>query len=154
MEKAKKTTVRDWMTRNPFTIDESASIIEAMHLMKEKDIRRLPVMRNGRLVGVVTDRMIKDYAPGKATTLDTWEVHYLLAKTSVKTAMNPNPHVVRPDVLLTDAALTIRDNKLYGLCVVDDGGDLIGVLTIKDLIEALFYLSAEAQGREPQSPPA
>lgn len=63
-------------------------------------------------------------------------------------------HVVRPDVLLTDAALVIRDNKLYGLCVVDDGGDLIGVLTIKDLIEALFCLSAGTQGREPQSPPA
>lgn len=50
--------------------------------------------------------------------------------------------------------LVIRDNKLYGLCVVDDEGDLIGILTIKDLIEALFTLSAVAQGREPQLPPA
>ena len=124
-----------------------------MHKMKEKDIRRLPVMRDGRLVGVVTDRMLKDYAPGKATTLDTWEVHYLLAKTSVGTAMNPNPHVVGPDALLTDAALVIRDNKLYGLCVVDDKGDLIGVL-IKDLIEALFHLSAVALRQESESPPA
>lgn len=142
-----KKTVRDWMTRNPITIDEKASIIEAMHLMKEKDIRRLPVMNKGRLAGIVTDRMLKDYAPGKATTLDTWEVHYLLAKTSVGTAMNPKPHVVGPDALLTDAALVIRDNKLYGLCVVDDKGELIGVLTIKDLIDALFHLSAVALQR-------
>lgn len=149
-----KTTVSDWMTRKLITIDEDASIIEAMHKMKEKDIRRLPVMRDGRLVGVRTDRMLKDYAPGKATTLDTWEVHYLLAKTSVGTAMNPNPHVVGPDALLTDAALVIRDNKLYGLCVVDDKGDLIGVLTIKDLIEALFHLSAVALRQESESPPA
>ena len=53
-----------------------------------------------------------------------------------------------------DAALVIRDNKLYGLCVVDDKGDLIGVLTIKDLIEALFHLSAVALRQESESPPA
>jgi acetoin utilization protein AcuB len=146
--------VSDWMTRNPITIDEDATIIEAIHLMKEKGVRRLPVMRNGRLCGLVTDRMLKDYAPGKATALDTWEVHYLLAKTSVASAMNPSPHVVGPDEPLTDAALVIRENKLYGLCVVDDQGDLIGVLTIKDLIDALFHLSAVALQRDAELVPA
>jgi acetoin utilization protein AcuB len=140
-----KTRVQDWMTRKPFTIDDDASIMEALHVMKEKGIRRLPVMKHGRLAGIVTDRMLKDYVPGKATTLDTWEAHYLLSKTSVATAMNPNPHTVRPDAPLTDAAMTIRENKLYGLCVVDDKGDLVGVLTIKDLIDALFHLSAVAE---------
>ena len=139
-----KTRVKDWMTRNPVTIGVDASIIEAIHLMKERDVRRLPVMKDGRLAGVVTDRMLKDYAPGKATTLDTWEVHYLLSKTSVVEAMNPKPHVVEPDAKLTDAALTIRDNRLYGLCVVDETGELVGILTIKDLIDALFYMSGTA----------
>jgi acetoin utilization protein AcuB len=139
-----KNTVRDWMTSNPITIDASASIIEAVHLMKERDIRRLPVMRDGHLVGVVTDRMLKDYVPGKATSLDTWEAHYLLSKTSVVEAMNPRPHTVTPDTPLTDAALMIRDHRLYGLCVVDRSGDLVGILTIKDLIDALFHLSAVA----------
>ena len=59
------------MTSNPITIGADSSIIEALHLMKERDIRRLPVMRDGRLVGVVTDRMLKDYSPGKASSLDT-----------------------------------------------------------------------------------
>jgi acetoin utilization protein AcuB len=145
----KKTKVADWMTRKPITIDDDASIMEALHLMKEKNIRRLPVMHKGRLAGIVTDRMLKDYAPGKATTLDTWEVHYLLSKTSVKVAMNPHPHTVAPDAELTQAALIIRDNKLYGLCVVDPNGDLVGILTIKDLIEALFYLSEIAMAKEP-----
>ncbi len=149
-----KKTVRDWMTENPFTINEDASVIEAMHVMKEKGVRRLPVMRDGRLVGLVTDRMLKDYSPGKATMLDTWEVHYLLAKTPVTTVMNPTPHVVGPDALLTDAALLIRDNKLYGLCVVEEGGNLIGVLTIKDLIDALFHLNAVALQHEPEVLPA
>jgi acetoin utilization protein AcuB len=136
-----KNKVSDWMTQQPVTIDDHASIIEAVHLMNEKNVRRLPVMHHGRLAGIVTDRMLKDYSPGKATSLDTWEVHYLLSKTPVKDAMNSEPHTTSPDALLTDAAKTIRDHKLYGLCVVDEKGDLVGILTIKDLIEALFYLS-------------
>jgi acetoin utilization protein AcuB len=139
-----KTRVQDWMTSNPITIDAGASIIEALHLMKERDIRRLPVMRNGRLAGVVTDRMLKDYVPGKASSLDTWEAHYLLSKTSVAEAMNPVPYTVTSDAMLTDAAMMIRDHRLYGLCVVDHAGNLVGILTIKDLIEALFHLSAVA----------
>lgn len=136
-----KRTVADWMTCNPVTINDDASIIEALHVMKERGVRRLPVMHDGRLCGVVTDRMLKDYSPGKATPLDTWEVHYLLSKTDVHEVMNPHPHTTSPSAELTDAAKAIRDNKLYGLCVVDDKGDLVGVLTIKDLIEALFYLA-------------
>ena len=97
----KKTKVSDWMTRDPITIDEGASIIEALHLMREKNIRRLPVMHKGHLAGIITDRMLKDYVPGKATTLDTWEAHYVLSKTAVKEAMNPHPHTVTPDSELT-----------------------------------------------------
>src|SRR5712691_976301 len=92
------------MTRDPITIDENASI-------------------KGRLAGIITDRMLKDYSPGKATTLHTWQVHYLLSKTAVKEAMNPHPNTVTPDAELTKAARIIRDNKLYGLCVVDDQED-------------------------------
>jgi acetoin utilization protein AcuB len=143
-----KDKVSDWMTREPVTIDDDASIIEALHRMKERDIRRLPVMHKGRLAGIVTDRMLKDYSPGKATSLDTWEVHYLLSKTPVREAMNSNPRTVFPESKLTDAAIIIRDNKLYGLCVVDQRGDLVGILTIKDLIDALFYLSEVASGSQ------
>src|SRR5712691_2293356 len=133
----KKTKVADWMTRDPITIDKGASIIEALHLMREKNVRRLPVMHKGRLAGIITDRMLKDYSPGKATTLDTWEVHYLLSKTPVSEAMNPEPHTVTPETKLTEAGRVIRDHKLYGLCVVNEQVDLVGILTIKDLIDAL-----------------
>lgn len=142
-----KTKVSDWMTREPITIDERASIMEAMHLMKEKGIRRLPVMKKGRLAGLVTDRMLKDYSPGKATMFDTWEVHYLLSKTPVTEVMNAKPHTVTPDTALTEAALIIRDHRLYGLCVVDGKGVLVGILTIKDLIDALFHLAEIASGK-------
>ncbi len=143
-----KNKVGDWMTREPITINDDASIIEAMHVMQERGVRRLPVMHKRRLAGIVTERMLKEYSPGKATSLDTWEVHYLLSKTSVREAMNAQPITVTPDIKLTEAAKLIRDHKLYGLCVVDEKGDLIGILTIKDLIEALFYLAEIAARSE------
>jgi acetoin utilization protein AcuB len=134
------TKVAQWMTKNPVTIEEDASIIEAIHLMKEKDIRRLPVLKNGKFVGLVTDRMIKEYTPSKATCLDTWEVHYLLSKTVIKEAMNQHPYTVNPQTDLTEAAQLIHDKKLYGLCVTDTDGNLVGILTTTNIIEALIAI--------------
>lgn len=130
-------TVSRWMTKNPITINEDASIIEAIHLMKEKGIRRLPVMAKSRLAGLITERMIKDYTPGKATSLDTWEVHYLLSKTAVKDVMNPAPITVTPETDLATAAQTILDHKLYGLCVVDEAGNLVGIMSVGDMLKAV-----------------
>lgn len=131
------TNVEKWMTKNPFTIEQDASIIEAIHLMKEKGIRRLPVMAKGRFTGLITERMIKEYTPGKATSLDTWEVHYLLSKTAVKDVMNAKPITVTPDVDLATAAQIILDHKLYGLCVVDGKGELVGIMSVGDMLRAV-----------------
>ena len=139
------TKVEKWMTRNPITIDADASIIETIHLMKEKNVRRLPVMKKGKFVGLITDRMIKEYTPSKATALDTWEVHYILSKTPVKEAMNAKPYTVTPDTDLTDAAQLIHDRKLYGLCVVDYKGDLVGILTTTNILEALIAICKNPQ---------
>ncbi len=140
-------TVSQWMTKNPVTIDQDASIIEAIHLMKEKAIRRLPVMAKGRLIGLITERMIKDYSPGKATSLDTWEVHYLLSKTPVKGVMNPSPITVTPDMDLATAAQIILDHKLYGLCVVDSKGDLVGIMSVGDMLRAVVEFAKDRKSQ-------
>ena len=139
------TKVEKWMTRTPITIDADASIIETIHLMKEKNVRRLPVMKNGKFVGLITDRMIKEYTPSKATALDTWEIHYILSQTSVKDAMNTKPYTVTPDTNLSDAAQLIHDKKLYGLCVVDHKGDLVGIMTTTNILEALIAICKNPQ---------
>ena len=64
----KKTKVGDWMTPHPVTIEADATIVEAIHLLKEKNIRRLPVMKHGKLVGIVTERMLLTFSPGKSTS--------------------------------------------------------------------------------------
>jgi acetoin utilization protein AcuB len=136
-----RTKVRDWMTPNPITIEADATIIEAIHLLKEKGIRRLPVLRGGKLVGLVTERMLLTFSPGKATSMDSWEVHYLLAKTPVSAAMNAKPNTVGPDTELSECAQLIHDRKLNGITVVDGSGQLVGILTTTNALEALIWFS-------------
>ncbi|HSB20015.1 MAG TPA: CBS domain-containing protein [Anaeromyxobacteraceae bacterium] len=143
-----KTKVRDWMTPNPITIDAGATIVEAIHLLKEKNIRRLPVTKGGKLVGLVTERMLLSFSPGKSTSLDTWEVHYLLAKTPVTAAMNAKPHTVGPDTDLADCAQLIHDRKLNGIMVVDKSGELAGILTTTNALEALIWFTKQVQAAE------
>jgi len=138
---AQKLTVSDWMTKKPFTIEEDASVIEAIHLLKEKNIRRLPVMKKGRLVGLVTEKMLYGYMPAKATSLDQWELHYLLSRTPVRAAMNPKPHTVLPDTPIAEAAKLLRDRKLNGVLVVGEKGELVGLLTTTNALEALIWFT-------------
>jgi acetoin utilization protein AcuB len=139
------TKVEKWMTRNPITIEQDATIIEAIHLMKEKNIRRLPVMDKGRIAGIVTEKMILDFKPSKATSLDTWEVHYILSKTPVTEAMNPNPYKVTPGTDLVDAAKLLHDRKLNGVLVVDEKDELVGILTMTNALEALIAICKNPQ---------
>ncbi len=136
-----KLTVGEWMTKNPITIEQDASVIEAIHLLKEKNIRRLPVMKKGRLVGLVTEKMLYGYMPAKASSLDQWELHYLLSKTPVKAAMNAKPHTVGPDAPISQVAKLLHDRKLNGVLVVNDKGDLAGLLTTTNALEALIWFT-------------
>jgi acetoin utilization protein AcuB len=141
----KRLTVAEWMTKNPITIEEDASVIEAIHLLKEKSIRRLPVMKKGRLSGLVTEKMLYGYMPAKATSLDQWELHYLLSKTPVKAAMNPKPHTVKPETLVSEAAKLLHDRKLNGILVVDEEGELEGLMTTTNFLEALIWFAQLAE---------
>ena len=134
------TRVETWMTRNPITIEKDATVIEAIHLMKEKKVRRLPVMDKGKIAGIVTEKMLLNFQPSKATTLDTWELHYILSKTPVTEAMNPKPYKIAPDAPLTDVAKLLHDRKLNGILVVNAKDELVGILTTTNLLEALIEI--------------
>jgi acetoin utilization protein AcuB len=139
----RKTKVGDWMTPKPITIEEDSTVIQAIRLLKEKGFRRVPVMRKGRLAGVLTERMLLSFSPGKSTPLDMWEVHYTLALTPVRDVMNPNPHTVLPDTPLAEAARLLHDRKLNGVLVVDERKDLVGIFTTTNALEALIHFAAQ-----------
>jgi len=142
---ATKLTVGDWMTPDPITIQEDASIIEAVHLLKEKNIRRLPVMKGRAIVGLVTEKMLLSYMPSKATSLDQWELNFLLSKTPVRAAMNQRPHTVRAETTIAEAATLLHDRKLNGVLVVDEQGGLAGLLTTTNALEALIHFAGAAR---------
>lgn len=133
------TTVAQWM-KKPVTVDDQVSIMEASHLMKEEHIPYLPVMHKGKLVGLLTSNSITKSTPGKATSLDTWELHYLLSKIPVREAMISNPVTITPETDIREAAQLLHDRRISCVCVVNESGFLEGMLTVTDVLEAFLTL--------------
>src|SRR6266540_491027 len=97
--------------------------------------------RRTQLGGLVTEKMLFGYMPAKASSLDQWELHYLMSKTPVRAAMNPKPHTVTPETPIAEAAKLIHDRKLNGIIVVNEKGDLLGLLTTTNALEALIWFT-------------
>jgi acetoin utilization protein AcuB len=138
--------VKDWMTKNPVTITDDTSMMKAIHLMKQHRFRRLPVMHGGELVGVVTDRDLKEASPSKATTLDVHELYYLLAELQVKDIMTRNPLTVREDDTVEHAAQLMLEHTISGLPVVNAAGRLTGIITQSDVFRAFMHITGIQQG--------
>ncbi|MEW6659844.1 MAG: CBS and ACT domain-containing protein [Thermodesulfobacteriota bacterium] len=133
--------VKDWMTKNPVTITDETSMMKAIHIMKERRFRRLPVLHEGKLVGLVTDRDLKEASPSKATTLDVHELYYLLAELQIKEIMSRNPLAVSPDDTVEHAAQLMLEKTISGLPVVDETGHLVGILTQSDVFKAFMHIT-------------
>ena len=133
--------VKDWMTREIITVEEDVSIMKASKIMKEKGFQHLPVMKHGRLTGIVSDRDLKEAHPSKATTLDIHELYYLLDKLKVGKVMSKNPHTVRGGETTDKAAALMLKYHISALPVVDQRGDLQGIITKGDLFRVMVSVS-------------
>ncbi|NLT47653.1 MAG: CBS domain-containing protein [Clostridiales bacterium] len=131
--------VKSRMTANPYTIDADSPINEVIELMRDKKLKRVPVVRGDRVVGMLTHSDIQKVSPTKATTLSIYEMNYLLSKTKVSDAMSKEVISVSPDALLEEAALLMRDNKVGTLAVVKDD-KLVGIITESDIFDAFIDL--------------
>jgi len=137
--------VREWMTKDPQTVSATTPVMEAMQRLREGGFRRLPVVREARLVGIVTDRDLKEATPSKATTLSIYELNYLLSKLLVKDVMVASVVTVGPDDPIEHAALLMEEHRVSGLPVIEDGR-LIGILTITDLLRAFVAFLGLREG--------
>jgi acetoin utilization protein AcuB len=138
--------VKDWMSSEVITIEENDSMQEALKLLKEHDIRMLPVMKKGKLVGIVTDRDLKKASPSDATTLEVHELLYLLTQVEVKEIMTRDPVTVPPDYTVEETAQVLLENKISGAPVMDKTGKVIGTITQTDLFRVLISLTGVASG--------
>lgn len=132
--------VSDWMTKKVFTVKPDDSISEAAKLSKEKDVKHLPVVRGGKVIGLLSDRDIKEYVPSKATSLDVYELHYLLAKTKVKEVMKRHVITTPGDTPIEEAAMIMHDKNIGCLPVVD-GGSLAGIISDHDIFRVLVDIT-------------
>ncbi len=138
--------VKNWMSKNVITIDADDAMKDAMRLLKEHDIRMLPVMKNDRLVGIVTDRDLKKASASDATTLEVHELLYLLTKIKIKDIMTKDPITVPPDYTVEETARALLENKISGAPVVDRSGKVIGTITQTDLFRVLISLTGITNG--------
>lgn len=127
------------MTKEVITVGPEKPIMEARSIMEENDIRRLPVVDGGELVGIVTEGDIQEAGPSDATSLDVWELNYVLSKTTVGEIMTENVHTITPDNTLEKAASVMRRNKVAGLPIMEDG-ELAGIITESDILDTLIEL--------------
>jgi len=133
--------VQDWMSRDLITVDEDASIMKASKLMKQNGIRHLPVLRKGRLVGIVADRELKEATPSKATTLDIHEMYHLLDQIKVKSLMPKQLFTITPGETVEKAAAVMLQRNISALPVVDAHGALQGIITKGDIFKAFVAVS-------------
>ena len=126
------------MMRNPVFVDENDSMKKAMDILKEREIRHLPVLKGGdKLVGILTETDIKQASPSPATGLEIREIYYLLDKVKVKQIMTRRVFTVSSNASIEEAALIMREKKIGCLPVVD-GGRLVGILTETDILDAFL----------------
>lgn len=139
--------VQEWMTKDVFHISPDTSMMKASRLMKEKKIRRLPVVDDTlRVLGIVSDRDIKDASPSKATTLDMHELYYLLSELKVKDIMTKNPVCAVAKDSVEGVALAMTEKGFGGMPVVDDDKKLIGIITESDIFKVLTSITGVQSG--------
>jgi acetoin utilization protein AcuB len=129
-----------WMTEDVITTSPDMPIMEAREQMKQHLVRRLPVVKNKKLVGIITQGDIQEAGPSGATSLSIWELNYLVARITVEEVMTKRDDLitVTPEDTIERAAMLMRKNKVGGLPVVEDGNKLVGIITESDLFGVLI----------------
>lgn len=139
--------VKNWMSKPAITIDADAFMNDAIKLLKNNNIKMLPVMEKGKLVGIVTDRDLKRASASDATSLEIHELLYLITEIKIKKIMTKNPITVPQDYTVEETAEILLKHNISGVPVVDQYRDVVGTITQNDLFRILISLTgAERRG--------
>lgn len=137
--------VGEHMNHPVIVVAPEMPIVEALNIMKSNRIRRTPVVMDGKLVGIISDKDLLNASPSPATSLSVWEMNYLLSRITVKDVMTKKVFSVTEDTPLEEAARIMADNKIGGLPVLR-GEEVVGIITETDLFKILVELMG---AREP-----
>jgi acetoin utilization protein AcuB len=128
--------VKDWMMPRPLTVSPDTGLLHAFRLMKAKGIRQLPVVQDGQLVGILTDRDLR--RPEFADDIDSWDQLYRISDLyQVAEIMKAEVTTIQADASLRDAARLLQEYGYSGLPVLSESKALIGILSTRDILRAL-----------------
>jgi len=133
--------VKNWMSTHVVTVDPDDTMLTAVNLLREHNIRTIPVVKDGKLVGIVTDRDLKRSSASDATTLEIHELMYLISKIKVRDIMSKKVVTVPEDHTVEETAEVLLENKISGVPVVDKGGKVTGVITQADIFRVLISIT-------------
>ena len=136
--------VGERMSRPVISVTPDTPINDALAMFRKEHIRRAPVMKDGKLVGIVSERDLLNAAPSSVTTLSIWEMNYLISKVTIKDVMTKKIITVDQDTPIEEAARIMADKKIGGVPVVS-GGNVVGIITETDLFKILLELMGARQ---------
>jgi acetoin utilization protein AcuB len=129
--------VNDWMNTPVISVDAHDNMQKAVDLMTEHKIGILPVLQSGKLVGIVTDRDLKQAAPSSIAVFEIKQILYHLSRVKMEDIMTRDPITVPPDFTIEEAAEILREHNISGCPVLDQDGDLAGIITKNDIFRAV-----------------
>lgn len=143
--------VHDWMTTHLVVVTPETSFAEAERIMRQRMIRRLPVVENGRLIGILTFGDVRKARPSEATSLTVWEIKEQLNKLKVKDVMTYHPITIAPESSVGEAAQLMLQHKIGGLVVVNHLNQLVGIITESDIFRLVVkdWAKQNAESSEP-----
>lgn len=131
--------IKERMSKPVISVPPEMPILDALKLMQREKIRRVPVVKDGKMVGIVSDKDLLNAGPSDATSLSVWEMNYLMSKIMVRDVMTREVRTVHEDTPIEEAARIMADNKIGGLPVMRDGR-VVGLITETDLFKILLEL--------------
>jgi len=132
--------VKDFMQRDVIVVSSQDSIYDALKIFKDKNIRRMPVVDNDKLVGIVTRKALREASPSKATTLSVHELNYLLSKMTIADVMKKKVETISQDTSIEEAGLRMHKNQIGGLPVLEND-NLIGFISSNDIFTAIVKIN-------------
>jgi acetoin utilization protein AcuB len=139
--------VKDWMTKGVMNLGPDTSVIDAAEILRKKNIRQMPVIdAGGRVVGIVSDRDVRDAMPSKYLPGDGAAAGASLAALKVNEIMTPEPLTISPEAAVESAAELLLRHKIGGLPVADEDGKLVGIITEVDVFRYLSHVTGLVRG--------
>lgn len=138
--------IKNWMSKHIVSVAEDTPVIQVSKVMEDHRIRHLPVTRNGRLVGLIMDRDVKEALPSRSTSLSAQELYHLLSEVKARDVMQSDPITIEPEQTVEAAAVRMLEHRITAMPVVSREEELVGIISQGDVFRVLIAITGIYQG--------